>query len=218
MGVGMTERSGLRNAVSLTDTVALDIIPSPQGAAGDGMMMSHLMQAAHAAIVGGIPLAVAFPKAEAGPNRTIGRQLRLFGDAADLRKFLEMPVVQGLALAGMIRAGSVDAVGAKGGPAVSYTRSRPEKLLPGSWDRMDKRARVRRKLGKCLMEEEDLLDRRKALAEKGRNALLLPSVMISSATTSQRFALYINALERAEAGGAFNSYGLSDGSGAVPVL
>ncbi len=93
---------------------------------------------------------------------------------------------------------------------------RPDKLLPGTWDRMDRRTRARRKAGRTEMDEDDIANRRRVLAERGSGMRTLPSVLLSSASTSSRYPLYVGMRSKPPSGARFTSYGLSDGAGAVP--
>lgn len=208
----------IRNTVVFEAFVDL-FLGHEHGAATDvTLVMNQAMQGVHAAIVAGCKLAVAFPGGQSGDSLTLGRTLRLIGSRHDVEAAVASDCLRGLALARLLKVGAIRPVPSDAEQGVAYTRARPDKFLPGTWDRMDRRSRARRKAGRCLMDEDDLLARREQLAERGRLMKRLPSVMLSSATTNRRYPIYVGAAFRSPNPGCFTSYGLSDGTGSVPVF
>ncbi len=214
--VGDPTSSSIRNAVAFESFVDLRIGHSREFPDKSDIVIHRALQGVHHAIVSGARLAVAFPELRIGPERSLGGLFRMFGAPVALETALRGDVLHGLGLSGLLRVGPVLSVPDRVEAGVAYVRARPDRFLPGTWDRMDRRTRARRKAGRSIMDEEDIAQRRLALAQRGRETVRLPSFCLSSGSTGRRYPVYVQPVERDISSLRFTSYGLSDGAGAVP--
>ncbi len=214
----MTAPQPIRNRVAFEAYADLALGPDRATPADAALILHQAMQGVHAAIVGGCRIAVAFPDGRVDEGPSFGPTLRLLGSPGDVTTALAGDILRGLALARLLRAGAIRPVPSGVLNGIAYVRARPDKFLPSTWDRLDVRARARRKAGRGGLEEDDLPARRRHLAERGRLLTRLPSFMLSSASTGQRYPIYVAASARRPDPDGFTAYGLATGTGAVPVF
>lgn len=193
-------------------------VASPGSALSPAQGLAAMIEAVHLTIVGGNPLAIAFPGLVAGEVASLGATIRVMGSAHSIDAFLKNNVVAGLGMARAIAVGKPLAI-----PSVSdgmaYVRSRIEKYFPGGIDRLDRRTRMRRKIGKSLMDEHDISNRRASLAARAKSIAKLPSVSIRSLSTGNEVPLFILPISRPVDQQGFSNYGLAHAeSGSVPFF
>lgn len=143
-------------------------------------------------------IGVSFPAHGLKP-RTLGDRLRLHGSAAALERLMAQPWLTGMH--DHIRLEAVDTVP----PAIQH-RSVRRRQFKTNAERL-RRRRARR-------HGESVEQARAHIPDSIERRVMLPFVTLRSASTGQRFELFIEhgALQAQPTAGAFNAYGLSQGA------
>lgn len=174
----------------------LDILLRPDPEIARHQLMAALYSKLHLALVQleSSTLGVSFPGYTEKPA-SLGNRVRLCGPESDLHRLMALPWLGGLQ--DHIQSSVVTAVPAQ----VSYQRfsrvqakSNPERLR-------------RRQMKRHGLTEEEA---RARVPDSCAETLALPFVLLRSASTTQTFRLFLRCeTVMAEAGGVFNTYGLS---------